>query len=164
MWLFEQLCALWDCFAGDHRHCAVNETVVSMGRYSASTFICPVASAFLQAGLALGIGAEPLGAWPSFRRSFSAWNVDRSVPAWAFPLIAREQLRVLVVDALEHLGEVAKHGWTEALWPFEAVVERVKVSSTSSGLYISGATSDTELRRACEAAATTCRNPRQAVA
>lgn len=164
MWLFEQLSALWDHIAGGHRQCAHGEAIASMGQYSgARAFTCPVASAFLQAGLAMGIEPEPLAKWPSFRGSTPLWAADRSVPAGAQPLVAREQLRLFILDALEHLGSVARKGWSEAFWNFEDS-RRTKVITTSKGLFIADGTSDDELLRACRAAAESCRRPQLSAA
>lgn len=157
MGLFEYLSALWECI-GDHRQCALRENVAAMGQYRNFEFQCPVAAAFLRAGLVLGIESEPRGGWPSFRRSYAEWHPDRSLPAWATPFVVQEQLRLFILSALQLLGSISKCGWSEALWSLEDA-GRVQVTTTSRGLFISNTVSDDELLSACREAAKTCRTP-----
>jgi hypothetical protein len=156
MGLFEHLSALWDCVGGDHRQCAQREDTAAQEQYHAFEFQCPVAAAFLRAGLAMSLEAEPRGAWPSFRRYYGGWRPERSVPAWAAPLVAQEQLRLYVLDALQHLASLASRGWHEAIWEPDSA-GKVQVTTTSKGLFIAGTASDEDLLTACREAAGNCR-------
>jgi len=104
----------------------------------------------------MGLESEPRGGWPSFRRKHVEWRPDHSLPTWATPFVAQEQLRLFIVSALQLLGAISKCGWSEALWTFEDA-RRAQVTTTPRGLFISDTVSDDELLRACRDAAETCR-------
>lgn len=155
--VFEYMSALWECFAGEHRQCAQHEHAAAMGQYSAFEFRCPVAAAFLQAGLAMGVEAEPRGGWPSYRRYLGGWRPDYSLPGWARPLVAREQLRLFVLSALLKLTSASRRGWSEAIWqPEDAVL--AKTTTTSRGLFVADVASDEDLLKAIRLAAESCRH------
>lgn len=155
--IFEYMSALWQCFAGDHRKCAQAEDAASMAQYSAFQFRCPVAAAFLQAGLAIGVEAEPRGGWPSFRGGhLSGWYPSHSVPAWGHGLLAREQLRLFLLSALRHVSAASQSGWSEAFWQRQDA-SVPKTTMTSRGIIAADLASDDELLKASQHAAERCR-------
>jgi hypothetical protein len=156
MGVYEYMSVLWECFAGEHRQCAQHEHSAAMGQYSSFEFQCPVAAAFLQAGLAMGVEPEPRGLWPAYRRYHVGWRADYSLPGWARPQLAREQLRLFVLSALLKLTSASRGGWSEAIWVREHAA-LVKTTTTSRGLFLSELASDDDLLKACRLAAESCR-------
>lgn len=160
MHVYEDLCSLWDSLAERHRHCAQHEDAADMEQYAGFGFRCPLAAAFLQAGQALGIEAEPRGKWPSFRRPYRIWAPDRDCPAWAIGRVTREHLRSVLLSALETLSSAAERGWSEALWQPEDA-QTVKTVVTSRGLLLPEVASESELLKACHRAAEGCPQARR---
>jgi hypothetical protein len=155
---FEYLSAVWEVLAPAHRSCAHEETTAGLGQYGGFEFRCPVAAAMLQCGLLLGVPLEANGGWPSFKssRAHSGWRVDdRECPAWAVPVVTREQTRLFVRSALEHLTMAVKRGWSEAIWRRD-FAPTIKTSTTSRGLFLSDAVSDAQLLKAFADASENC--------
>lgn len=155
---FDYLSAVWDTLAAVHRSCAHEETTAGLGQYSGFEFRCPVAAAILQSGLLLGVPSEVNGGWPSFKssRARSDWQLDdRECPAWAVPVVTREQTRLFVRSALEHLTTAVKRGWSEAIWRHD-FAPTIKTSTTSRGMFLSDAVSEAQLLKAFINASESC--------
>ncbi|UXH76197.1 hypothetical protein [Roseateles amylovorans] len=154
---FEYLSALWETMASAHIGCGQVEAAAAMGQYGGFEFKCPVAAALLQCGLALGVPAAIKGEWPQFRSSVtrSCWLPNRECPPWGTEALTREQSRLFVLSALEHLASVSKRGWSEALWR-RAFAPEAKAEMASGELMLSGLASDDQLLKAFQEAGESC--------
>lgn len=156
--VYEDGCALWDTLANSHRDCAAGEVESTMTQYVHRDFKCPVAAALLQAYAAVGVTSEPKAGWPRWRATEELSRLydlgGSRTEAWLVPALMRELTRLMVLDALKTLGELAPTERGKTYWYFDPKLS--SIDHTEASVILRGVASENELLKATAAAAACC--------